>query len=290
MRPLNILFTGSGRSGSWQIRGAQLGAAVGATVLPMAVDVDDFDLVVVVKRIPPELLQRLHKAGAKFVWDIVDAWPQPVGNAWSREEALHWLRRELERVRPFAVVAATRAMAEDVRSVSPDLLVFSLPHHARPGISLNPVRTEIAAIGYEGGEAYIAGWRGAIERECDARGWRFVLNPASLAELDVVLALRDATGYAPRHWKSNVKLANAQASATPFIGVAERGYTETALVGCERFVETPRELAVALDALRPHNERSRVSSWMRAVAPLLPAVAGDYKLWLAECAKTAQRS
>lgn len=290
MRPLNLLFTGSGRSGSWQIRGAQLGAAVGATVLPMAVDVDAFDLVVVVKRVPPELLQRLHKAGQKFVWDIVDAWPQPVGNAWSREEALAWLRQELARVRPFAVVAATRAMAEDVRAIAPDVHAFALPHHARPGIALNPLRADVATVGYEGGEAYISVWRKDVERECAARGWRFVVNPVSLSDLDIVLALRDATGYAPRHWKSNVKLANAQSSGTPFIGVDERGYTETAVVGCERIVKTPRELAAALDALRPLAERTRVSSWMRAIAPLLPAVANDYKLWLAECAKMAQRS
>lgn len=287
MTRLNLLFTGSGRSGSWQIRGEQLGRAVGATVLPNAVDVDNFDLVVVVKRVPPELLMRLHAAHVKFVWDIVDAWPQPFGNAWSREEARAWLKQELARVRPFAVVAATRAMAEDVRHIAPHIHAFALPHHARPGIEVNPVREHVAAVGYEGGEAYIARWRKDVERECAARGWRFVVNPNSLAELDIVLALRDAAGYAPRHWKSNVKLANAQASGTPFIGVAERGYTETAVVGCERFVATPKELALALDALTPLRERRRVSGWMSAVAPLLPATAQDYKLWLAECTKMA---
>ena len=290
MRPLNFLFTGSGKSGSWKIRGEQLGAAVGATALPMAVDVDAFDLVVVVKRVPPELLLRLHTAGVKFVWDIVDAWPQPNGNAWSREEARAWLRQELARVRPFAVVAATRAMAQDVQELAPATPVIALPHHARPGIEPNPLREAVGVVGYEGGEAYIAGWRKEVERECSARGWRFVVNPSSLSQLDIVLALRDADGYAPRNWKSNVKLANAQASGTPFIGVAERGYTETALVGCERFVSSPRELSVALDALRPLAERKRVSGWMRSVAPLLPSVAHEYKQWLAECTKMVQRS
>lgn len=44
-----MIFTGRGSSGSWQIRGVQLGVAVGATVIPKATNVKGQQVVVVKK-------------------------------------------------------------------------------------------------------------------------------------------------------------------------------------------------------------------------------------------------
>jgi hypothetical protein len=136
------------------------------------------------------------------------------------------------------------------------------------------VRARIETVGYEGGERYLDGWRKGIEKDCARRGVRFVVNPASLAELDVVLAVRgDAwCGYAQTHWKSNVKLANAHASGTPFIGTPECGYRETA-VGGEVWIEHPRDIGKALDALAPQAVRRRISDQFAAAAIPLERVA-----------------
>jgi hypothetical protein len=159
--------------------------------------------------------------------------------------------------------------------------VLALPHHARPGMAVNPIRERVQRVGYEGGENYIAAWRPVIERACAERGWSFVLNPASLTDVDIVLALRDQQGYAPRFWKSNVKLANAQGSGTPIICGLEAGYLETA-TGAELLVSEPVELLSDLDALVPVEERRWRSIRLRAGAQhlTLEAVAGMYRKWL----------
>lgn len=279
---MEILVTGRGTGGSWSIRGVQLARAMGATVMPEARDLAAHDVAVLVKRYTPDLLARLHAArereGLHIVWDIVDAWPQPRGNLWSREQCLAWLRAEIALIQPDGIVAATKEMAEDCEELTcvPGL---ALPHHARPGLRRNPIHAEVRTVGYEGGEQYIARWRPAIEAECARRGWAFVTQPAELADVDIVLALRDATGYAPRNWKSNVKSANAQGSGTPVVCCREAGYVECATSG-EQWADTPQQLARAFDVLTPVEARRNASAKLLAATPHLPAIAETYHQWL----------
>lgn len=282
---MNLLVTGRGTSGSWQIRGEQLGRAIGATVLPKAIDVAAFDLAVLVKRAEPDLVQRLHRAGVPIVWDVVDAWPQPSGNSVGKAECMAWLSHQVQTIRPAAIVAATVAMANDCAAFG--VPVLALPHHARPGLKRAEIRP-LQVVGYEGGEAYLDGWRRSIDRACDRRGLKFVVNPPDLGAVDIVLALRDATGYAPRNWKSNVKLANAQALGLPVICTREAGYLETAS-GAERWADTPEELEAAISDLAPIKTRQQVSEVMFKAAPSLERVATIYAKWLRECT-TASRS
>lgn len=273
---MNVLFTGRGTSGSWQIRGVQLGQTIGATVMPNALDVAPYDVAVLVKRPTAELLQRLHRANVRILWDIVDAWPQPAGNAWGREQCLKWLVDQVAVIRPAGIVAATQAMAADCERFG--VPVLALPHHARPGLRMNPIRP-LKVVGYEGGEQYLGRWLPIIKRLCAARGLQFVVNPAELAEVDLVLALRDCAGYAPRNWKSNVKLANAQGSGTPVICNREAGYLETAS-GAEQWADDEAELTAAFDALECTSTRLETGKTLRAAAPSIDSVAATYVEWL----------
>lgn len=273
---MKVLITGRGTSGSWQIRGVQLGRALGATVVPNAMDFAPHDLSVLVKRPTADLLQRLHGEKIRILWDIVDAWPQPAGNDWGREQCLKWLADQVAEIRPAGIVAATRAMATDCERFG--VPVLALPHHARPGLRMNPIRP-IKVVGYEGSEQYIARWRPVIEAECARRGWQFVTQPAELADVDIVLALRDSSGYAPKNWKSGVKLANAQGSGTPVICGREAGYLETAS-GAERWTDTPEELAAAFDSLEPTEERLTASRRLKDAAPSIDSIAMTYLSWL----------
>lgn len=255
---LNILFTGKSGSGSWSIRGEQLGAAMGATVKPMATasELKSCDLAVVVKRTPPQLLSAIRASGVRWVYDVVDAYPQPVSSAWTRAEAVKWVRNRITALRPDAVIWPTKAMADDCWVDLPSTVLY---HHHRPGIAENPVRDEMKVVGYEGASAFLGEWRVVLEESCIRRGWRFVVNPPSLSDVDAVVALRGSRvdSYVTRHFKSNVKLANAHASGTPFLGQPECGYKETA-DGSEKWVETPTQLRQALDALQPREARLRV--------------------------------
>lgn len=273
---MKVLITGRGTSGSWQIRGVQLGQVLNAAVVPNAIDAAPYDLAVLVKRPTPDLLARLHAAKVGIIWDVVDAWPQPVGNDWGREQCLKWLAEQVAEIQPAGIVAATRAMATDCERFG--VPVLALPHHARPGLRKNPVRP-IKVVGYEGGEQYITRWRPVIEAECVRRGWEFVMQPAELADVDIVLALRDSIGYAPRTWKSGIKLANAQGSGTPVICGREAGYLETAS-GAERWANTPEELAAAFDSLDPTEERLAASRRLKDAAPSIDSIATTYLSWL----------
>ena len=269
-------MTGKGTSGSWEIRGRQLGQILGAAVIPNAIDVAPYDLSVLVKRPTTDLLQRLHRAEVSVIWDVVDAWPQPTGNGWDRARCMEWLTRQVKAIRPNGMVAATRAMARDCEGFG--VPVLALPHHARPGLRQNPIRP-LKVLGYEGGQQYLGRWLPIIQRQCAARGLQFVINPAEVPDVDILLALRDCDGYAPRNWKSNVKLANAQGSGTPVICNREAGYLETAS-GAEQWADDETELAAALDALTPTDVRRTAAQALRAAAPEIDSVAATYIAWL----------
>jgi hypothetical protein len=274
---MKILVTGRRTSGSWPIRGEQLGLAIGATVEYDAKGVAGCELVVIVKRPRISFVAQLHAWKIPVVWDVVDAWPQPAGNYWDRITCMRWLRSEVAALRPVAIVAATQAMERDCAEF--ELPVLALPHHARPNQLLNPIRQEVKLVGYQGGEQYLGSWREIVAQQCKLRGWRFVVNPVTLAEVDIVVALRCQQGYAPRYWKSNVKLANAQGTGTPCVLEREAGYTETAC-GAERFVNSASEFGDALDSLRAFEVRSIVSKNLLAAAPHLDLIAERYKGWL----------
>ena len=273
---MNLLVTGSGKSGSWQIRGVELGRAIGATVLANAIDIGPFDVALVVKRPPVDLVRRIHDAAVPLVWDIVDAWPQPHGNDWTRDECMAWLRVQVQAVRPAAIVAATQAMAEDCAEFG--VPVLALPHHARPGQRVNPIRP-LRCIGYEGGAQYVRGWGQIMAEECERRGLMWRVNPDSLDECDIVVAVRDQVGYAPRRWKSNVKLANAQGSGTPIICGREAGYLETAAGGV-LFADTRVEMSAAIDWLTPDTTRRSYSRALIEGAPTLIGCASALLQWI----------
>lgn len=271
-----ILITGKGTSGSWKIRGEQLGAAIGATVVAQAsrAVIDAHDLVVLVKRGPEDLVRRIRESGKPLVWDVVDAWPQPTGSNWPREACLQWLRQRLHELRPAACIAATRVMQRDIEAERvPALCVW---HHARPGLQVNPIREQMRLVGYEGSEAHLGTWRQHIDAACQELGLRFVLQPQHLADVDVVVALRQANGYAAMQWKSNVKLANAQGSGTPAIVGMERSYADTDRRGYAAAVAYPQDLVQALHDLAPKWNRARLGAAMRDDAPGLGACAAAY--------------
>lgn len=274
-----ILITGKGTSGSWQIRAVQLGDAIGATVIPDAsiMHMQQHDLIVLVKRPTPELLDRFEAVRAPVVWDVVDAWAQPLANQWRREDAVSWLKSCVRQIKPRGLVCATEQMLIDAEF--PQSIV--IPHHARPDQPINPIREQVRTIGYEGRADYLAGWLPIIQKECERRGWQFVLNPERPADLDIVVALRGGIwrGYVTDAWKSGVKLANAQATGTPFIGLPENGYLTNAS-GAEYFVNDRQQFARALGWLEPQVNRQAASQRMMSRDNSLATVAARYRDWL----------
>lgn len=271
---MKIVVTGTGKSGSWKIRGDQLGAAIGARVEPRCIDFSHCDLVVYVKRMKLDALGAIRRSKVRWVWDVVDAWPQPEGNLWNADQAISWLRVELNRLRPHAVVFATDAMREDSGWRGPALV---LPHHAWPRYSKrNELRPEVKTVGYEGHD-YLGSWAKKLREACAQRGWKFEIN-GDMRHADIGVALREADGWAARRWKSNVKLANIHALGIPALCSPEAGYMQFAR-GTEIFLDNGGNLPAALDlcagrAFREHAQSAEIIN--------LKDVAEEYKTWLME--------
>lgn len=276
---MRVLVTGKGSSGSWAIRGVQLGEAIGATVLPNAPlhVMRAHDCVIAVKRLTGHMAQDLKACGRPWAWDIVDSWPQPgPGNDWSEAQAKSWLASTLQAYRPSAVIAATKAMAEDVRAAG--FRALALPHHHRPGLVPQPLRARVETIAYEGEVRWLGAWKAAAERAAASIGARLVVNGA-MDLADAVLAVRDRTGYASRRWKSNVKLANAHALGIPFIAQPEAGYLETA-AGGELWIESEAELHAAVRSLQDVELRKHFRAQTSSARLPLSQVASTYAAWI----------
>lgn len=241
-----------------------------------------FDLAIVVKRPRKESVAAIRKRGIPLVWDVVDAWPQPWGNDWDRDWCLNWLKVQLEELRPSAVMAATEKMAADCEECG--VRAFTVPHHFRPGLKTNAIRDKVFVVGYEGALAYVHGrWLSFFEHECNSRGWKFIVNPLAISDLDIVVAARNQAGYAARNWKSGVKGANAQGSGTPCILQRESGCFEQASGG-ELWADSEEEFSSALDALIDFETRLMASRKLleHSASLKLEAVAKRCREWLEE--------
>lgn len=248
--------------------------ALGGKAIPMASleECKAADAIIAVKRIHDRLLANIRASKKPWAWDVVDAYPQPQCSSWGRSESIAWLQSEVKRLKPDLIIFPNARMRDDFGSGA---VIY---HHHRPGIERNPIRERIETIGYEGSPRYIESWMPAIADECKKRGASFVVNPPRLADVDVVLALRGIgwSGYPQRHYKSNVKLANAHGSGTPFIGAMESGYLEKKS-GRECWVDSKSELTSALDLLAPQEVRKKVSARFLECAYPIEKAAADYR-------------
>lgn len=277
-----ILITGLGSKLAWKIRAEQLGHAMGAVVMAHAPrrEMEKADVVVVCKWYTDQIVSDLRKCERPWAWDIVDAYPQPQAYQWIPSLARQWIRNTLFDLSPKALIAATGAMLEDA-----SFRGIALPHHARPKQAVNSLRPRVKAVGYEGLAKYLGGgtesWRGLVEAECKARGWQFVVNPERLADVDILVALRDQPNYVCSKWKSNVKLSNAHATGTPIVCAREAGYMENAS-GAEKWATSADELTQAFDSLTPVENRRVVHDVFleRAKKYTLEAIAARYRDYL----------
>jgi hypothetical protein len=264
---MRIVITGNGKSGSWKVRGEQLGRAIGADVIPnaMAKDLEGYDVCICVKRPTSAALNF-----GNSVFDVVDCWPQPM----QRGNYFEYVK---EKMRGFKyTIAATQKMEDDV------LASWSLRHHYRPSIEENQIRKDVRVIGYEGAPHYITEWLPFILRECKSRGWKFDINPANIASCDAMIGVRGGQwrNYASDHWKSGVKFSNAIGSLTPFIALPECGYLEYG-VRFER-VDLFTDLAKSFDRIADHDYRLSLANEYKNKKThySIEAVAAEYLEWL----------
>lgn len=277
---MNMLIVGGGK-GSWEIRGHQLGAALGARVTsgPEPSDWAWADVIVLVKRALTTWGAQARKTGRPVVWDALDFWMQPAENDLAPTDAVRLTRQMATLAHPAILVGATQAMARAVGGAY-------LPHHAWPGLAPLPARETVSVVAYQGNAAYLGRWAGWLTEACRRRGWRFQINPDDLREADILVAFRDGPwdGWICREWKSGVKLVNAMVAGRPVIGQASAAWAELDPAGT--VIETPDALEAAFDAWSPSAPRQAVAEAGHAHAArfALDAIAARYRALVEEVA------
>jgi hypothetical protein len=238
---MNVLIVGAGK-GSFQIRAVQLGAAIGARVTSSPTDADwnGADRVVLLKKHAIPFALEARKRGLPIVWDALDFWQQPAENGADEKRALALFHEKCRLIRPATIIAATQAMADACDAAY-------LPHHTWHGLIPTPTREVVTVLGYQGNPNCFGIWHTFLSKACKSRGWRFVMDPPDLGQVDIVIALRDAhwNGWICREWKSGVKLGNAMAAGRPVITQESAAFRELKPVGCA--IDGPDELDHALD-------------------------------------------
>ncbi|MGE0362799.1 MAG: glycosyltransferase [Vicinamibacterales bacterium] len=268
---MNTLFVGVG-AGSWDVRGRQLGGAVGArvTIAPTAADLAWADVVVLVKRAIATFGAAVRRCGRPAVWDVLDVWQQPTQNAMREAEAVALVRRVAWP--GLALIGATKAMAGAIGGTY-------LPHHAWPGLTPAPAREHVRVVAYQGAPHYLGRWAGWLATACGARGWQFVINPKDLREADILVAFRDGPwdGWICREWKSGVKVVNALAAGRPILGQPSAAMREIGAAGT--VLETPEALNDALETWADYEARARVAEVAldRSLAYRLDSIATMYR-------------
>jgi hypothetical protein len=170
-------------------------------------------------------------------------------------------------------------MMEDCSIGLPETVIY---HHHRPELRPRPVSAAVKNIGYEGSPRYIGGWLNTILDYCEVMGWNFHVNTLPVDQLDIVVAVRDTKyrGYAQKHWKSNVKLANAHAAGAPFIGQDDYGYTETGS-GMELYVSDKSHIIGAFELLSSYPIRAVTASYGLSQTITLDQCANQVREFLA---------
>lgn len=271
---VKLLVTGKGgKSGSWSIRATQLGGAIGAKVQANAdlATCKEADLIIVVKRTPPKLMENIAKSGKPWVFDIVDGWPQPF--PWHDKESIGWLQERILTLNPNAVVYGTTRMMADAEF--PGLV---LPHHAWSKYSPIEVREKVSVVGYEGSLTHLGHWFDVIQTACNRRGWHFRVN-GDMSKADIGIALRGNGGYPAKYWKPGTKLANLHALGLPAICSPETGYYEIAS-GKERWIVEGDNIDNVFDLFEPYETRLEINRVVPHYAPRLDQIAKHYKDWL----------
>lgn len=233
---MNILFTGGGRHGSWQMRGVQLSAQrVNWKAVPNATlrDLENVDVAIVVKHASDETLDLLHRWKGPIVYDPLDFWSHfpELQKTYSRirsaAEACSVFGSHFRRVNPALILCPTRAMADDFSGLG--IPTDVLYHHFDPRLETPSIGASKRRVLYHGAET-LGPWKMAVRASCYLNNATFVCSSAALPPAaDVLIAVRGGhhTNWITTRWKSNVKAATALRLGLPFVAWPESSYLET---------------------------------------------------------------
>jgi len=223
---MKALFTSKSSAGAWQIRGLQIAQTRPewiASNSPSEDEIEEADVVCIVKKIDNKTLNLCKQKNKLLVLDVVDFWPQSdkLNESLNRFESLQLVRKLIKNIEPDALIFPNFAMWAELRSsfpVTPSTFIY---HHFRTefsNIANRPELRPITTVGYEGAD-YLGEWLETAGNICAELGIEFVINPSSLLNVDAVFSARGSNfrTFLNCNFKSNVKASNAIGANKPFL-------------------------------------------------------------------------
>jgi hypothetical protein len=271
--PLRVCFTSRSSAGAWQIRGQQIAAMRSnwvATSQPSDEDIEQADLICLVKKPDIHVIERARQMRKPLVFDIIDSWAQPEDGlkCHNTHEARELFLPVWRQINADGYIFPTWRMQEDLGALVKNKV--TIYHHYWPQIQKNKIRSRVEVIGYEGAD-YLGEWRSRIEKACSERGIRFVANPVNYADLDIVIMARGGVhgNFLSWRYKSNVKLANAMGSGTPaLVHFEEMSAHDTDNGDVMFFTDQPGSFERQLDRLiNDHSLRMHIHKSFLSLAP-----------------------
>lgn len=220
--PVRALFTSRSGSGAWRIRGEQLANTRTnwrAINKPSKSDIQNSDVVCVIKKPDFTVIDAAKKMGKPVVFDIVDAWAQPRDDIkiQNGKQARDLFRALFDQVDADSYIFATETMRRDLAElVRSGVTIY---HHYFPEYEVQPFQEKVRAVGYIGREIYLGEWSQIISNACEQFGIKFKILPKNVGEVDLMISVRggEYASYLAQNYKSNVKTANAYGSAIPML-------------------------------------------------------------------------
>lgn len=279
---MKISFVGYPGAGTWQIRAKQIASHINARLDPDLTKPNECDAVILVKRPLENLLRRIRKFNKPIIWDMQDSWFQKKEQGdmsnYDKPKIMNWLKDYLDTVNPIHVIATSTSMKNDLESLGYKSTIIN--HFYRPNIIVNPIREQLNIVGIEGTRMQYGTWPSKLKIICKKMDYTFIENfepnKDKLHLFDVVITMREHTGYAALNWKSNVKLANAHGSGTPGIFGEEQSYKDTAS-GFELWASTEEKIIESLKNLEPYDVRKNISENFLKSKISIEQIAEDYR-------------
>ena len=237
---MKVLFTARGGwKGTWKMRGIEMASAKPdwrVVANANKHDLRDIDAVVLVKRVLPETLYRIHEWGGPFFYDALDFWRQPLDDISisSVKDIQRIFSQRFKKISPHVILCTNNAMAKDISQLGYKTEV----HYHHYDSKLIPYEKPLPnTVLYWGRKQYLEEWYSIMGETCIKLGKKFICcsGDASIANkpeyrVEAMFAVRGKNygTWLARRWKSGIKGITAERLGIPYIAMQEQSYIEQA--------------------------------------------------------------
>ena len=237
---MKVLFTArGGYTGTWRMRGIEMASAKPDWCVVSNADKHDLkgmDAVVLIKRLPPHILNEIHKWGGPFFYDALDFWRQPIDDVYisSVKDIKQKFKDRFRQCSPHVILCTNKVMAKDIATMGYKTKVHY--HHYDP--KLMPYTNALPnSILYWGRKQYLGEWYDLMNKICKKlnktflchSGKKSIINSPNLY-VETMFAVRGGEygTWLARRWKSGIKGITAERLGIPYIAMQEQSYVEQA--------------------------------------------------------------